>query len=100
MTACVYSAYLYKKQAKLIRINRTKVGDCNLFHKKAFACKDTTTIPYTNFIFTIMKDIRPIKRNDDYTCDEGVDISQFRKGWDKEKIRKIYEKLEKEKGQE
>ena len=47
-----------------------------------------------------MKDIKPIKRYDDYTCDEGVHISQFRKGWDKEKIRKIYEKLEKEKGQE
>ena len=26
--------------------------------------------------------------------------AQFRKGWDKEKTRKIYEKLEKEKGQE
>lgn len=68
--------------------------------KKAFACKDTTTIPYTNFIFTIMKDIRPIKKKDDYACDEGVDISQFRKGWDQEKIRKIYEKLENEKGRE
>lgn len=28
------------------------------------------------------------------------DISQFRKGWDWEKIRKIYEKLENEKGRE
>lgn len=46
-----------------------------------------------------MKDIKPIKRYDDYTCDEGVDISQFRKGWEKEKIRKIYEKIGKEKTQ-
>lgn len=37
---------------------------------------------------------------DDYACDEGEDISQFRKGWDKEKIKKIYEKLENEKGRE
>lgn len=39
-------------------------------------------------------------KDDDYACDEGVDISQFRKGWDKEKIEKIYEKLENEKGRE
>ena len=44
-----------------------------------------------------MKDIRPIKKKDDYACDEGVDISQFRKGWDQEKIRKIYEQVEQEK---
>ena len=46
------------------------------------------------------KDIRPIKSYDNYACDEGVDISQFRKEWDKVKIKKIYEKLEIEKGQE
>lgn len=47
-----------------------------------------------------MTNYKDIEYRDDYVCDEGVDISRFRKGWDKEKIRKIYEKLEKEKGQE
>jgi hypothetical protein len=44
-----------------------------------------------------MKDIKPIKRYDDYTCDEGVDISQFRE-YSEERIRAIFEKIENDEG--